>query len=125
VDAGDPAVQALYRIPAVLRRSRVLPTCVINGLLEHSPAEHVRRPAVPAESPTLGFTHLQFEALLTTARQSPRPCDFALVAMLGLLGLRIFEATGSNITDLGEEHGHRMRGLELDSTLVTGRFPTE
>jgi DNA-binding CsgD family transcriptional regulator len=38
-------------------------TCVIDGILEHSPAEHVRRPAVPAESPTLGFTHLQFEAL--------------------------------------------------------------
>jgi site-specific recombinase XerD len=83
-------------------------TCVIDGLLDHSPAEHVRRPAVPAESPTLGFTHLQFEALLTAARQSPDPCDFALVAMLGLLGLRIFEATGANITGLGEEHGHRV-----------------
>ena len=35
-------------------------TCVIDGLMQHSPAEHVRRPAVPAESPTLGFTHLQF-----------------------------------------------------------------
>ena len=34
--------------------------------------------------------------------------DFALVALLGLLGLRIFEATGANITDLGEEHGHRV-----------------
>ena len=83
-------------------------TCVIDGLLEHSPAEYVRRPTVPAESPTLGFTHLQFEALLTAARQSPHPCDFALVAMLGLLGLRIFEATGANIADLGEEHGHRV-----------------
>jgi integrase len=83
-------------------------TCVIDGLLEHSPAEHVRRPAVPAESPTLGFTHLQFEALLTAARQSPDQCDFALVAMLGLLGLRIFEATGADIADLGEEHGHRV-----------------
>jgi integrase/recombinase XerD len=30
------------------------------------------------------------------------------VAMLGLLGLRIFEATGANIADLGEEHGHRV-----------------
>ena len=28
--------------------------------------------------------------------------------MLGLLGLRIFEATGSDIEDLGEEHGHRV-----------------
>jgi site-specific recombinase XerD len=83
-------------------------TCTIDGVLEHSPAEHVRRPAVPPESPTLGFTHLQFEALLTAARESPRPCDFALVAMLGLLGLRIFEATGADITDLGEEHGHRV-----------------
>jgi integrase/recombinase XerD len=67
-------------------------TCALDGILEHSPAEHVRRPAVPAESPTLGFTHLQFEALLTAARESPNPYDFALVAMLGLLGLRIFEA---------------------------------
>jgi hypothetical protein len=28
--------------------------------------------------------------------------------MLGLLGLRIFEATGADITDLSEEHGHRV-----------------
>ena len=83
-------------------------TCVIDGLMEHSPAEHVRRPSVPTESPTLGFTHLQFEALLTTARESQDPCDFALVAMLGLLGLRIFEATGADIADLGDEHGHRV-----------------
>ncbi len=83
-------------------------TCVIDGLLEHSPAEHVRRPSVSPESPTLGFTHLQFEALLTAARKSPDTCDFTLVAMLGLLGLRIFEATGADIADLGEEHGHQV-----------------
>lgn len=28
--------------------------------------------------------------------------------MLGLLGLRIFQATGADIADLGEEHGHRV-----------------
>jgi integrase/recombinase XerD len=83
-------------------------TCVIDGVLQYSPADHVRRPTVPAESPTLGFTHLQFEALLTAARESPQPSDFALVATLGLLGLRIFEATSADITDLGEEHGHRV-----------------
>jgi site-specific recombinase XerD len=83
-------------------------TCVIDGVLENSPAEYVRRRRVPAESPTLGLTHLQFEALLTAAKKSADVCDAALVAMLGLLGLRIFEATGSNLEDLGEEHGHRV-----------------
>jgi integrase/recombinase XerD len=83
-------------------------TCVIDGVLEHSPADYVRRPSVPPESPTLGLTHLQFEALLTAARQSPNPFDFALVCLLGLLGLRIFETVGADIDDLGEEHGHRV-----------------
>jgi integrase/recombinase XerD len=91
---------------------------VIDGLLEHSPAEHVRGPAVPAESPTLGFTHLQFEALLTAARQFAHPCDFALIAMLGLLGLRIFEATGADLADLSEEHGHRVLRVRGKGTKV-------
>jgi site-specific recombinase XerD len=83
-------------------------TCVIDGVLEASPADYVRRPNVPPESPTLGLTHLQFEAILTAARESDNDNDFALVAMLGLLGLRIFEATGADVEHLGEEHGHRV-----------------
>src|ERR1700733_5091634 len=51
-------------------------TCVIDGVLEHSPAEHVRRPTVPAESPTLGFTHLPFEALPPPARPVTSPVRF-------------------------------------------------
>ena len=83
-------------------------TCVIDQVLPQSPADYVRRPNVPPESPTLGLSHLQFEALLSAARASGNINDFALVTMLGLLGLRIFEACGANITDLGEEHGHRV-----------------
>ncbi|WP_203905046.1 tyrosine-type recombinase/integrase [Virgisporangium aliadipatigenens] len=82
--------------------------CVIDALLPNSPAAYVRRPPVPAESPTLGLGHLQFEALITAARLSGNSNDFALVALLGLLGLRIFEACGASIEDLGEEHGHRV-----------------
>jgi integrase len=80
-------------------------TGVIDAILEHSPADYVRRPPVPAESPTLGLSHLQFEALLTAARDSINVFDFALVAMLGL---RIFKARGTDVTDIGEEHGHRV-----------------
>jgi site-specific recombinase XerD len=101
-----------FRPSTVSRRLSVVVafyrTCVIDAVLDHSPAEYVRRPTVPAESPTLGLSHLQFEAMLSAARLSDNPFDFALVAMLGLLGLRIFEACGSTIADLGEEHGHRV-----------------
>ena len=101
-----------YKPSTISRRVAVVAgfyrTCVIDEVLAHSPAEYVRRPNVPPESPTLGLTHLQFEAMLASARTSPNVNDFALVAMLGLLGLRIFEACGANIEDLGEEHGHRV-----------------
>jgi integrase len=83
-------------------------TGVIDGVLAHSPADYVRRPTVSPQSPTLGLTHLQFEAMLTAARLSPNLFDFALVCLLGLLGLRIFDATSLDIAELGEEHGHRV-----------------
>ena len=101
-----------YKPSTVSRRIAIVAgfyrTCVIDTVLARSPAEHVRRPSVPTESPTLGLTHLQFEAMLATARTSANANDFALVTMLGLLGLRIFEACGADIEDLGEEHGHRV-----------------
>src|SRR4051812_38397081 len=101
-----------YQPSTVSRRLSVVVgfyrVCVIDQILPYSPADYVRRPPVPAESPTLGLGHLQFEALITDARLSSNINDFALIAMLGLLGLRIFEACGANIDNLGEEHGHRV-----------------
>jgi integrase/recombinase XerD len=101
-----------YRPSTVSRRLSVVAgfyrTCVIDGLLKHSPADYVRRPHVSAESPTLGLSHLQLDAMLTASRQSPNINDFALVTMLGLLGLRIFEATGANIEALEEVHRHHV-----------------
>ena len=46
--------------------------------------------------------------MLSAGRDSTNINDFALVALLGLLGLRVFEATGSEIDALGEVHGHRV-----------------
>ena len=83
-------------------------TCVIDQVITVSPADYVRRPNVPPESPTLGLSHMQFEATLAASRPSANSYDSALVTMLGLQGLRIFEAGGANIADLGEEHGHRV-----------------
>jgi site-specific recombinase XerD len=114
-----------YQPSTVSRRLSVVVgfyrVCVIDEILSHSPADYVRRPPVPTESPTLGLGHLQFEALLTAARLSGNRNDFALIAMLGLLGLRIFEACGANIADLGEEHGHhvlKVRGKGGKTVLV-------
>lgn len=101
-----------FKPSTVTRRMAVVTgfyrTCVIDGVLEHSPAEYVRWPRVPAESPTLGLSHVQFEVLLSAARESSNRYDFALVTMLGLLGLRIFEACGRDIHDVGEVHGRRV-----------------
>jgi site-specific recombinase XerD len=101
-----------YKPATVARRTAVVTgfyrTCVIDGVMDHSPAEYVRRPRVSNESLTLGLSHPQFEALLTAARDSANRFDFALVAMLGLLGLRIFEACKFDADNIGEEHGHRV-----------------
>ena len=79
---------------------------VIDGYLDRSPAEYVRRPHVPEESQALGLDRMQLGALVAAARASS-PDDAALVTMLGLLGLRISEACGADISDLGSERGHR------------------
>lgn len=64
-----------YAPATVSRRISVLAgffqTAVIDGVLPASPAEHVRRPHVPPESPTLGLTHLQFEAMLHALGPAP------------------------------------------------------
>ena len=93
-------------------------TCVLGGLRQHSPAKHVRRPAVPAASPTLGFTHRQVEALLTGRPASTGPCGFAPAALPGLLGSRIFDATSADLADLGDEHGHRVPRVRGKGTEV-------
>jgi site-specific recombinase XerD len=45
---------------------------------------------------------------LAIGRDSTNVNDFALVAMLGLLGPRVFEATGSPVEAIGEARGHRV-----------------
>jgi integrase/recombinase XerD len=101
-----------YQPSTVSRRLSVVVgfyrVCVIDQSCRTRPPTTSAGRSYHPSPPTLGLGHLQFEALITTARLSTNINDFALIAMLGLLGLRIFEACGANIADLGEEHGHRV-----------------
>jgi integrase/recombinase XerD len=83
-------------------------TCVIDGLLDHLPSR-LRPP--PHGAPGITHPRIHPPAVRGAADRRPRlhgRVQLLLVAMLGLLGLQIFEATGANITDLSEEHGHRV-----------------
>jgi site-specific recombinase XerD len=75
-------------------------------LLDHSPAAHVRRPRVDYESHAVALDRNEPGALLVAAGLGP-PCEHALISLLALNGLRVSEATGADIEQLGLERGHR------------------
>ncbi|HEY5249518.1 MAG TPA: tyrosine-type recombinase/integrase, partial [Dermatophilaceae bacterium] len=79
---------------------------VIDGHLDKSPAEYVRRPRVSADSQALGLDRMQLGTLVAAARASS-PTDAALITLLGLLGLRVSEACSVDIEDFGTQRGHR------------------
>ena len=79
---------------------------VEEGLLDHSPAAHVRRPRVDYESHAVGLDRNELGALLVAARLGS-PVEHALISLLALNGLRVSEATGADIEHLGLERGHR------------------
>jgi integrase/recombinase XerD len=71
---------------------------VIDGRLDKSPADYVRRPRVSPDSQALGLDRMQLGTLVATARAST-PTDAALVTLLGLLGLRVSEACSVDLDD--------------------------
>jgi len=79
---------------------------VEEDLLEHSPAAHVRRPRLDYESHATGLDRNELGALLVAAGLGS-PGEHALISVLALNGLRVSEATGANIENLGVERGHR------------------
>jgi integrase len=75
-------------------------------LLDHSPAAHVRRPRVDYESHAVALDRNELGALLVAAGLGPPP-EHALISLPALNGLRVSEATGADIEQLGLERGHR------------------
>lgn len=80
--------------------------CEDEGLIEHSLAAHVRRPKLDYESRAVGMDRNELGAFLVQAGLAGGR-DHALASLLALNGLRISEALGADIEDLGLERGHR------------------
>ena len=76
------------------------------GLIPNSPAVHVRRPRLDYESHATGLDRNEVGAMLVAAGLGG-PRDHALLSLLALNGLRVSEAIGANIEQLGLERGHR------------------
>ena len=74
---------------------------VEEGQLEHSPAAHVRRPRIDYESHATGLDRNEVGALLVAAGLGTA-AEHALISLLALNGLRVSEATGADINDLGK-----------------------
>lgn len=77
---------------------------VAEGVLEKSPAAHVRRPKVSDESTRLGLDRDELRQVLAAAAAAG-PQALALVSLLSLNGLRVSEACGAKASDLSEIRG--------------------
>ena len=77
----------------------------IDGRILSNPAQYVRRPKVYS-SEGRGMDRGELGTFLFTAERFDRD-HAALAVLLGLNGLRVSEACGTNIEDLGFERGHR------------------
>jgi integrase len=77
----------------------------IDGRIPSNPAQYVRRPKVqPNEGH--GMDRGELGTFLFTAERFDRD-HAALAVLLGLNGLRVSEACGTNVEDLGCQRGHR------------------
>jgi integrase/recombinase XerD len=93
---------------------------LIDGNATANPTLAVTRPRIAWEGQRRTVLHpLEYAALLTAARHDS-PSSHALVAMLGMLGLRVSEACGAHVTDL-----HYESGYELLSIMGKGSKPAQ
>jgi len=80
---------------------------VAEEAIARNPIASVKRPKVGTDTVSTGLDRSELSALAAAAK-SDSPRSHALVLLLGLNGLRITEALGANVEDLGTERGHRV-----------------
>jgi site-specific recombinase XerD len=79
--------------------------CTEEGLMDRNPAANVRRPRQRQESTMSGLDRNELGVFLVQAGISGAR-DHALACLLALNGLRVSEAIGTDVDDLGLERGH-------------------
>jgi integrase/recombinase XerD len=104
-------LESLGRARATIARRLCTVACFYRyaeqeGLIAVSPAAHVRRPRLDYESHATGLDRNEVGAMLVAAGLAGGQ-DHALISLLALNGLRVSEALGADIEDLGLERGHR------------------
>ena len=105
VERGNGPATIAHRLTVVKNFYSI---CELDGLIQRNPATHVRLPRVYRdETKTLGLDRLELGAILAQSRTGGDPRRWALVVMLGILGLRVSEACAVQIEDFGDEQqGH-------------------
>ena len=111
IEAFAREMEAHGRARATVARRLGTITCFYRyaeqeGLIEHSPAVHVRRPKMDYESHAIGLDRNEIGAMLVAAGLAGAR-DHALISLLALNGLRVSEAIGARIENLALERGHR------------------
>jgi integrase/recombinase XerD len=111
IEAFARELEARGRSRATIARRLGTITCFYRyaeqeGLIEHSPAVHVRRPKLDYESHAVGLDRNELGAMLVAAGLAGAR-DHALISLLALNGLRVSEAIGARVEDLALERGHR------------------
>lgn len=82
---------------------------VIDEYILRSPADNIRMPrAFEDDAELIGLDRLELGAILQAAKAS-NPTEWALVVMMGMLGMRVSEACSIQIGDFDTEvRGHRV-----------------
>ena len=92
---------------------------VIEGAIAASPLAHLKRPTVSENSQTLGPDREELGRLLEAAREVS-PNAYALLCLLGLVGLRVSEVTAAEVSDLNYEQGKVRKHRTLTVTRKGG-----
>lgn len=105
-DRGNAAASVCRRLGTV---TGYYETAVLDEVLEHSPAHHLKLPAIhedPAKRTWL--TRWELGAVMRAAQDSKHEADWALITLLGTLGMRVSAACAVQVQDLStDQTGYR------------------